>query len=407
MQNIILKLLLFIFVFLIPEKSNQIAFGKNHFKLDIYKKKEKKINGFFKNGENLYTLFNSLNLSVKDFIEFKEKIGKVFDLKSFKNGNRYEICLNDNNEIKYFNYWIDDYYILKLEKKEDLITAFKEKIKYDVKYLAIKGTIENNLISSFKEKNINVALDLSEIFSSDIDFWTDLRKGDWFKVLIEGLYLEGKFKLYGKIIFAEFFNNGKLLKAYYFKDEDSYFDENGKSRIKQFLRTPMNFKRISSKFSLKRYHPILKILRPHYGIDFVSPLGTPVSAIGDGVVDFAGYKGSYGNLVIMKHKNNFTSYYGHLNKFSKNIKKGIFVKQGDVIGYVGSTGLATGPHLHFELRKAGIPINPFKLKLPQAKEIPKEKKDDYLSFVNYLNGKMTDFNFENKQIVQDFKWAWH
>lgn len=234
-----------------------------------------------------------------------------------------------------------------------------------------------------------------------------MRKGDWFKILIEGLYLEGKFKLYGKIIFAEFYNNGNLFKAYYFKDEDSYFDENGKSRVKQFLRTPMNFKRISSKFSLKRYHPILKIFRPHYGIDFVAPLGTLVSAIGDGVVAFAGYKGSYGNLVIIEHKNNFTSYYGHLNKFAKNIKKGIFVKQGDVIGYVGSTGLATGPHLHFELHKAGILINPFKLKLPQAKEIPKEKKDDYLSFVNYLNGKMNDFNFENKQIVEDFKWAWH
>lgn len=170
MQNIILKLLLFIFVFFIPEKSNQIVFGKNHFKLDIYKPKEKKINGFFKSGENLYTLFNSLNLSKERFKEIEEKIGKVFDFKSFKSGNRYEICLNDNNELKYFYYWIDDYYILKLEKKEDLITAFKEKIKYEIKYLIIKGTIEDNLISSFEEKNINVALDLSEIFSSDIDF---------------------------------------------------------------------------------------------------------------------------------------------------------------------------------------------------------------------------------------------
>lgn len=405
MQKIILKLLLLVFVLLIPEKSNQIVFGKNHFKLDIYKPKEKKINGFFKSGENLYTLFNSLKLSKENFIEFKEKIEKVFDLKSFKNGNRYEICLNDNNEIKYFNYWIDDHFILKLEKKGDLITAFKEKIEYEIKYLIIKGTIENSLISSFEEKNINVALELSEIFSSDIDFWTDLRKGDWFKILIEGLFLEGKFKLYGKIIFAEFYNNGKHFKAYYFKDEDAYFDENGKSRVRQFLRTPMNFKRISSKFSLKRYHPILKIYRPHHGIDFVAPLGTPVCAIGDGVITFAGFKGNYGNLIIIKHKNNFESYYGHLSKFSKNIKKEILVKQGDLIGYVGSTGLATGAHLHYELRKAGIPINPFKLKIPSSKEIPKEKKDKYLSFVNYLNAKINDLKFEKKQIVEDFKWA--
>lgn len=405
MKDIVLKLLLFIFVFLIPEKSNQIVFGKNHFKLDIYKLKDKKINHFFQKGENLYTLFNSLNVSKENFIEFKEKIEKVFDLKSFKNGNKYEICLNENNEIKYFNYWIDDYYILKSEKKEDLITAFKEKIKYDVKYLIIKGTIENNLISSFEEDNVNVALELSEIFSSDIDFWTDLRKGDWFKILVEGLFLEGKFKLYGKIIFAEFFNNGKLFKAYYFKDEDAYFDEDGKSRIKQFLRTPMNFKRISSKFSYKRYHPILKVFRPHHGIDFVAPLGTPVSTIGDGVITFAGYKESYGNLIIIKHKNNYTSYYGHLSKFSKNIRKGFSVKQGDLIGYVGSTGLATGPHLHYELRMSGIPVNPFKLKISEGKEIPKEKKDKFLSFVNYLNNKINDLKFEKKHIVEDFKWA--
>ncbi len=402
MKGILLKFLFFLFILSIPITGNQIPYEKI-FLNNKFKKKEAKINsGFFKKDQNLYSLFKNFNLPEEIFLKIKDKISKIFNLKTFKEGNKYEISLKNNN-FNYFKYWIDDWYVLKVEMKEDEITAVKEKINYDKKILILKGEIKDNLISAFEENEINVALDLSEIFSSDIDFWTDLRKGDSFIVLIEGFFLEGKFKLFGKILYSEFMNDGNIYKAYYY--EDSYFDENGKSKTKDFLKTPLNFKRISSRFSYSRYHPILKIYRPHHGIDFVAQKGTPVSAIGDGIVEFAGFEGGYGNLVILRHKNGWKSYYGHLSTFGRSIKKGFKVKKGDIIGYVGSTGLATGPHLHYELRIGGRAVNPFKLKIPEGKEISAEKKDGFFDFKNYIDEYLIDSKLENKEILEDFKWA--
>ncbi|MEJ5166851.1 MAG: peptidoglycan DD-metalloendopeptidase family protein, partial [Thermoanaerobaculia bacterium] len=231
------------------------------------------------------------------------------------------------------------------------------------------------------------------------------QKGDWFKVLVEGLYLDGKFKRYGKILYSEFFNNGNFHKAYYFEKEDGYFDERGKNKLRAFLKTPLNFKRISSSFSYSRYHPILKIYRPHYGIDFVAPAGTPVSSVGDGKVEFAGFKGQYGNLVVIKHSNGWESYYGHLSKFGKGIREGVKIKQGDIIGYVGSSGLATGAHLHYELKAGKRAVNPFKIKIPEGKEIPKDKMEEFLKFKDLIDRSIKDLKFEKKYIMEDLKWA--
>lgn len=401
MQEII-KILLSIILILIPVKGNQISLEKNFFKFKI-PKIEKKYSGFFERGQNLSILFDNYNISKEEFLIFKEKIEKVFDLKDFKAGNKFEICLDKNNKVNYFKYEIDDFSYLKAEKREKEVFASKEKINYEKKYIILKGEIKNNLISSLDD--VNLALEISEIFSSDIDFWTDIQRGDWFKILVEGLFLEGKFKKYGKILYSEFYNNGNLYKAYYFEKEDGYFDEKGKNKMRAFLKTPLNFKRISSRFSLSRFHPILKIYRPHHGIDFVAPYGTPVSSIGDGKVEFAGWKGQYGNLVVIKHNNNWKSYYGHLAKFGTGIRNGEKVKQGEIIGYVGSTGFSTGPHLHYELRAGERPINPFKIKIPEGKEISGELKDEFFSFKDYVDIKIKDLKFENSYTLEDFKWA--
>jgi len=398
------RFFLFLFILSIPLIGNQIAIDKRNFKFDFKNEKEKLYSGVFERGQNIYNLFKRFNISEDIFLKIKDKISKVFNLKSFKEGNKYEIFFKNDN-LSHFKYWIDDWYILKVEKKEDEIIAIKEKINYDKKILILKGEIKDNLISAFDGENINVALDLSEIFSSDIDFWTDLRKGDSFLILIEGFYLNGDFKIFGKILYSEFLNDGKLYKAYYYDGEDAYFDENGKSKMRAFLKTPLNFKRISSSFSSSRYHPILKIYRPHHGIDFVAQRGTPVSAIGDGKVVFAGFKSGYGNFIILKHSNGWESCYGHLLSFGKNIKNGVKVKQGDIIGYVGSTGLATGSHLHYEIRIGGRAINPFKLKIPEGKEIPNEKKDGFFAFKNYIDEYLKNKKFKNKEILEGFKWA--
>lgn len=398
----ILKYFLSILIVLVPAKGNQIVFEKGFFKFKL-PDFERKYGGFFEKGQNLSILFDKFNISREEFFLFKDEIEKVFSLKDFRAGNRFEICLDKSNKIKYFIYEIDDYSFLKAERVEKGLLASREKINYEKKFILLEGKIENNLVSALED--INIALEISEIFSSDIDFWTELQKGDWFKVLAEALYLDGKFKRYGKILYSEFFNNGNLYKAYYFEKEDGYFDEKGKNKLRAFLKTPLNFKRISSSFSHSRYHPILKIYRPHHGIDFVAPAGTPVSSIGDGKVEFAGYKGQYGNLVIVKHGNGWKSCYGHLSKFGKGIREGVKVKQGEIIGYVGSTGLSTGPHLHYELKAGERPVNPFKIKIPEGKEIPKEKMGEFLKFKDLIDKNIKDLKFEKRYIMEELIWA--
>ena len=179
-----------------------------------------------------------------------------------------------------------------------------------------------------------------------------------------------------------FENNGKA----------DYYDAEGISLKKAFLKAPLNFRRISSYFSKGRFHPILKIYRSHHGLDYAAPSGTPVSVVGDGTVSFTGYKGQYGKLVIIRHSNGWKTYYGHLSRIGKGIKTGEKVEQGQVIGYVGATGLATGPHLHYEIRIKNKPVNPLALKLPQGKSIPKTLIAEFRLFRDKMNSQLASIN---------------
>ena len=236
------------------------------------------------------------------------------------------------------------------------------------------GVINDNLISSIGNgrERLSLALNLSDIFAWDIDFTTDLRRGDTFKIIVEELYQDNKFKKYGKIIAAEFMNDGKSYQAYRFEHNGKagYYDNEGNSLKRAFLKAPLSFRRVSSGFSSGRFHPVLKRYRPHHGIDYAAPAGTPVSAVGDGTVAFSGYKGDYGKLVTIRHPNGYKTYYGHLSRIGKGIAPGVKVAQEEVIGYVGATGLATGPHLHYEMRVNEAPFNPLRLKLPNGEPIP-------------------------------------
>jgi murein DD-endopeptidase MepM/ murein hydrolase activator NlpD len=238
--------------------------------------------------------------------------------------------------------------------------------------------------------NLMLALQLSDIFAWDIDFSTDIRNDDVFKIVVEGLYLNGEFKKYGEILSAEFVNKGETFSAYRFENDGrvDYYSSEGKSLRKAFLKAPLSFRRISSYFSRGRYHPVLKIYRPHHGLDYAAPTGTPVSAAGDGAVLFAGRKGQYGNLIIVRHSNGYKTYYGHLSRIGKGVRKGTRVDQGEVIGYVGATGLATGPHLHYEMRVNNRPINPLSLKIPHGKAIPASLMADFRKFKNEMDVKL-------------------
>jgi len=339
----------------------------------IESKEFREIKGKIRKGETLFDIFKKYELGLGDLFSLREASADIHKLRDLQVDQPYRILLDSNNQVNSFSYWIDDDTILNIKCGEDGFCAEKVPVPYEKKIVHIGGVIKDNLISSMGQgkDSLMLALDLSDIFAWDIDFTTDSRNGDTFKVVIEGLYLNGKFRKYGHILSAEFVNNGETYRVYRFTDEGGadYYDASGKSLKKAFLKVPLSFRRISSTFSNGRFHPILKITRPHHGIDYAAPQGTPVSAAGDSTVVFAGRRGQYGNLVILRHRNGYKTYYGHLSKIDKRLRQGASVDQGSLIGYVGATGLASGPHLHYEMRINDRPVNPLSVKVPRGRTI--------------------------------------
>lgn len=350
------------------------------------------ISDTIKKGETLFDIFKRYSLDIRELFELKEASANIHKLRELYPGRPYKIIIDENNKINSFTYWINENSILNINRSGSGFCAEKKDVVYERKIQHIGGTIKDNLISSMGEgrENVMLAFQLSDIFAWDIDFTTDLRNGDTFKIVAEGFYLDGEFKKYGEILSAEFFNNGETFYAYRFEYEGrtDYYDTEGRSLRRAFLKAPLSFRRISSGFTGKRFHPILKIYRPHNGLDYAAPAGTPVSTVGDGTVTFAGYKGQYGKLVIITHPNHYKTYYGHLSRIEKNIKKGKKIQQGQIIGYVGSTGLATGPHLHYEIRVNSNPVNPLQVKIPQGRSIPQTLFADFRNLKNQMDNRL-------------------
>jgi len=244
------------------------------------------------------------------------------------------------------------------------------------------GKIDSSLFLAAQKANLpeNLTMELANIFGWDIDFALDIRDGDQFAVVYEDLYLDGERIGTGDILAAEFINQGKLYRAVRYTDSQGssdYYAPDGHSMRKAFLRTPVAFTRISSRFSTGRKHPILNRIRAHKGVDYAAPRGTPVKATGSGKIVLRGRKGGYGNTVVIQHGSRYSTLYAHLNGFARGLSVGERVKQGEIIGYVGSTGLATGPHLHYEFRVNGVHRNPLTVKLPDAAPLAKKYREDF------------------------------
>lgn len=335
-----------------------------------------------KQGETMSSIFHRYGLDARELFPLREASAGIHRLKTIVPGHPYEIRLDSNNCVRSFTYQIDDEALLRITRDDPGFRAEKIDIPYEKKVGKFGGVIDSNLYDAlgYGEHAVQRAYLLSDIFSWDIDFTTDLRKGDTFRVVVEELWLDGRFKRFGPILAAEFVNDGNTYRAFRYEGPDGregYYDEEGKSLQRSFLKAPLSFRRISSGFSYSRKHPILKIRRPHLGVDYVAPRGTPVSALGDGTVQFSGYKGANGNLVIIRHPKGFTTYYGHLHRVRKGIRQGVRVAQGDVIGYVGSTGRATGPHLDFRIKKESRFVNPLRVNVPRGEGIPKNLLADF------------------------------
>lgn len=354
------------------------------------------INGNIQAGDTLYESLIREGISAAEILSLEEKIKSVVDFSYLPIGSEYSLKYNPEGKVTEFTYKpnpIDIYYIdIPTSDSEDLKVT-KEEVYTEV--VRLEGKIEYSLYESMLEcaDSPQLALQLAEIFAWQIDFLTECREGDTFNILVEKQY-RGDFYRWGQILAARY--EGELLSEYtaiLFEDlagHTDYYTEEGKSLRKAFLRAPLNYKYISSYFSKNRLHPILRIWRPHLAIDYAAPTGTPISTIGDGVITYIGYDSGYGNYIKIRHPNNYVSAYGHLSRFAKGLKNGEKVKQGEIIGYVGSTGLSTGPHLDFSISKNGGRVDFLKLKLPAASSVDpqyliqfNEVKNKLLSDLNY------------------------
>ncbi len=347
----------------------QDVFQKNHEDVESSANQPvlKSIHDTIGQGETIFDIFKRHGLNMKQLPAMREAAATMHRLGDVSVGQPYSITFDDKNDVDSFIYWIDEDSFLKIEKNLEGFQANRYWNPYEVRTKIISGTIRDNLVSAIGSSSdeVLIALKISDIFAWDIDFTSDLRLGDTFAIVVQALYLKNSFKKYGEILYAEFNNNGKRYPAYRFlyKGKFDYYNEEGTSLRKTFLKAPLSFKRISSTFSKKRLHPVLKVYRPHRGVDYAAPQGTPVSATANGVVSFAGHRGRYGKLVVIRHQNNYNTYYGHLSRIKKGIRKHARINQGDLIGYVGATGLATGPHLHYEIKHANKHVNPLTFKL--------------------------------------------
>jgi murein DD-endopeptidase MepM/ murein hydrolase activator NlpD len=354
-----------------------------------------RISGVVKPNESLEAIFGKHNLDKADLALINQSTKKLFNLSKISVGDVYlfELDKKENN-IQSMQYGIDDMSYLTIVRASDGFKAGKVNLVTDKKIGSFHILIKDNLMNSMPDSHreyYRLALKLSDIYAWDIDFSRDMRNGDTVKVIVEELWVGEAFKGYGDILAAEIINNGKTHTAYRFKSNDytDYYDRKGKSLRKALLKSPLKFKYISSRFSKRRLHPKLRIYRPHLGVDYSAPSGTPVSASGSGTIRFAGYKGQNGRMVRIKHNGGYETYYGHLSRIPKKVRKGKKVSQGDIIGYVGSTGLATGPHLDYRIKFNGRFVDPLKIKLPRGKSIPKNLMASFMTVADKFNSRLT------------------
>ncbi len=280
--------------------------------------------------------------------------------------------VTSSGRLLLLRYMLDNTNLLTIERSgSGAYVANQEAVQPETRLVMRSGKIKHSLFGATDAADVpdSIASKLAEVFSSDIDFHRDLRAGDSFSVVYETDYHDSRALRTGRLLAAEFVNNGQSYQAVFFTDPqggEGYYTPEGKSMKRAFLKSPIPFSRVSSGFSM-RFHPVLKTWRAHKGIDYAAPTGTPILAISDAVVVSADSKQrGYGNLVILKHQGEYSSAYGHMSRFGEGIKTGTRVKQGDVIGYVGATGLASGPHLHYEFRVNNIQIDPLAANLPIA-----------------------------------------
>lgn len=333
-------------------------------------------------GDSLAAIFAGLDLGAREVYDVIHADEQAAALTRIFPGDTLDVKLGQAGELLAVRYKLSETETLLVRRAEE---GFSTDIRVDPLERRIAHTmavIDSSFYVAGVEAGLSdrVIMELAHIFGWDIDFALDIRGGDSFAVVYEELYRDGEKVRDGEILAVEFINQGERFRAVRYTDpegETAYYTPEGKSMRKAFLRTPLNFAYVSSDFNPDRLHPILGYKRPHMGTDYAARTGTPIKAAGDGRIIHLGRKGGYGNAIVIKHGSRYSTLYGHMSDFRDGLHEGDYVKQGQVIGYVGSSGLATGPHLHYEFRINGEHVNPRTVKLPDADPIPEELRADF------------------------------
>lgn len=341
------------------------------------------ISGSINRNQTFSDILQDHNVPFRRILKIAKKAKDTFDVRKIRLNKNYQLFVeNDSTEaVKYFVYEKDpvNYVVFDIA---DTINVYEFKKEVKIREKVVTGYIRegSSLFLSLEEKNNDpeLAIALSEVFAWQINFF-GIQKGDFFKAVYEEKFVDGKAVGIGRILSAQFNHWGEDYFAFLFERDgkEAYFDENGKSLQKQFLKSPLKFSRISSGFSYSRLHPILKVRRAHTGIDYAAPMGTPVKAVGDGTVIHRKYSGAAGRYIKVKHNATYTSGYMHLSRYAKGISVGSRVRQGQIIGYVGSSGRSTGPHLDFRFWRGGTPINYLRMKFPPTHPVKSEYEERY------------------------------
>ena len=332
--------------------------------------------GIIRKNQSLSDLLLEYGVSGKTIHEIATNHNNVFDFRKIRYGKPYEVfCTRDTSEtVQYFVYEHSPVEYILVGLKDSIIVSRSEK-EVTISEHRAGGSIHSSLWMTMKENNLDpmMAIELSEIYAWNIDFF-GIQEGDKFKVIYDQHYVDTLYIGLGEMHGACFYHAGKEFYAIPFEQDSvlTFFDQDGNSLHRAFLKAPLRYSRISSRYSYSRMHPILKIRRPHLGVDYTAPYGTPVHAIGDGKIIEKSYKKADGYMVKIRHNSVYTTAYLHLSDYGKKIQTGTYVKQGDVIGYVGSTGLSTGPHLDFRFYKNGSPVDPLKVDAPPVEPVKEE-----------------------------------
>lgn len=336
--------------------------------------------GELRPGETLGGILTGLGLSGLDAHRAAEASSVLVDLRQLRPGARWAAWTDAEDQVDRFELALPDRGELRLDRVEEGFDASLREYERETRYRTLHGRLDGSLEASIERAGGDPALAyaMAEVLQWDLDFTRDLRTGDEFRLLYEELWVERERRGAGRVLALRYGQeDGRCWEAYEF-DGQGYYDEQGRPLQKMFLRSPMPYSRVTSRFSGRRYHPVLKVFRPHHGVDYGAPAGTPVRVTASGTVTFAGWDGGGGRTVKVRHPNQYLTCYLHLSRFARGVAAGERVRQGDVIGYVGSTGLATGPHLDYRVQLAGRWIDPLSLSSVPAEPLSQARLASFL-----------------------------